>query len=82
MITERGTRETPWGLVLHVQIGREDNARLSWLSIWKAFARAYPRRWAFEVFPPKESLVDEINAYHLWVLPEGRAPDDLRIDSR
>lgn len=30
-----------------------------------------PDRWALEVYPPEEFLVDAANEYHLWVLPEG-----------
>ena len=28
-------------------------------------------RMAVEVFPPRKELVDQADAYHLWVLPEG-----------
>lgn len=30
-----------------------------------------PERLAVEVFPPRSELVDQADAYHLWVLPEG-----------
>lgn len=30
-----------------------------------------PGRVAMEVFPPASELVDQADAYHLWVLPEG-----------
>ncbi len=30
-----------------------------------------PERLAVEVFPPRAELVDQADAYHLWVLPEG-----------
>jgi len=42
--------------------------------VWEAFAAAYPGRWAVEVFPPAERLVDGKHVYHLFVLsdrPEG-----------
>lgn len=33
------------------------------------------RRAAVEIFPPDDSLVDVANIRHLWVYPEGEAPD-------
>lgn len=31
-----------------------------------------PEREAFEMFPAESRLVDTVNQYHLWVLPEGQ----------
>lgn len=31
-------------------------------------------RWAVEVFPPEDDLVDTSNQFHLWVMPEGIEP--------
>jgi hypothetical protein len=36
-------------------------------------------RWAVECFPPRARLVDDADAYHLWVLPPDSAwPYDLK----
>lgn len=36
-------------------------------------------RWAIEVFPPRDAIVDNYNLRHVWVMPRGwTAPVDLR----
>lgn len=73
-------RLSPWGRARHVQISRRDWRPMSYAEIQQVFNRAYPRRWAVMVFPPKEALVDRRNGYHLFVLPAGRAPECFRLD--
>lgn len=53
---------------------------MGWAAVWSAFTKAFPGRWAVEVYPPASHLVDEVNQYHLWML-EGPPPVELRIDA-
>lgn len=73
-ITERGYRDSCLGRVLQLKIHAPQYQPLSWREIWEAFASQYPGRWAVQVFPPRDKLVDGKSVYHLWVLegePEG-----------
>jgi hypothetical protein len=38
--------------------------------LWELFAELYPGRWAVQIFPPGEQLIDQVNKYHLYVLDE------------
>lgn len=78
----RGQVDSPFGVLQQVQIGAYDGRSMLWREVWEQFALAFPRCWALQVFPPSDSLVDDVNAYHLWVLPEGVSPGELRIDRR
>jgi hypothetical protein len=66
----------PWGEVARLKVYTSDYRRLSWLQVWQAFQGAYPNRWALELYPPAEELVDEAHVYHLWLLPEEWWPPD------
>jgi len=65
-----------WGPCQHVVMRLKPEAvPLSGLT-WAAKQRVKDElvgaeRVAVEVFPPKSELVDQADAYHLWVLPEG-----------
>jgi hypothetical protein len=80
LLSDRGPRTSPWGTATHVQFTSESGRTLSWAEVYEAFAEAFPGCWAVEVYPPREFLVDEVNAYHLFVLPPGAELGDLRID--
>lgn len=74
IVRERGVRPTCLGPALQLKVFAPGYRRLSWREVWEAFARAYPGRWAVEVFPPAGRLIDAKNVYHLFVLadePEG-----------
>jgi hypothetical protein len=75
----RAQRSSPWGTVEQVQVGRYDGAAMGWREVWEVLDRHRPGCWALEVLPPREHLVDEVNAYHLWVLPPGVRPGPLNI---
>lgn len=77
-ITERGTRPSCLGTVLQLKVFAQDYRLLSWREVWEAFAAAYPGRWAVQVFPPADRLLDTKNVYHLFVLPGEPAGLDLR----
>jgi hypothetical protein len=77
-ITERGMRDSCLGAVLQLKICTRDYQQLSWREIWEAFTAAYPGRWAVQVFPPRERLLDAKHVYHLFVLPEEPRGLDLR----
>ena len=73
-ITERKYHESCLGRVLQLKIFTDDFDRLYWSEVWEEFVKRYPGKWAVQVFPPVEKLVDGKNVYHLWVLdqcPEG-----------
>jgi len=47
---------------------------LDWDTLMRLKDQAgYAHRWAVEVFPPDDEIVDDANMRHLWLLPE--APD-------
>ena len=50
---------------------------LAWREVWECFAAAYPGKWAVQVFPPREELVDGKAVYHLFVADEPL--DELNI---
>jgi len=73
----------PWGEVTRLKVYTSDYRRLSWSQVWQAFQSAYPNRWALELYPPSEELVDEAHVYHLWLLPEGwRPPEGMNLAAR
>jgi hypothetical protein len=76
-ITERGYRDTCLGRVLQLKIFARGYPRLAWREVWEAFASAYPGKWALEIFPPADELVDSKAVYHLFVLE--REPAGLNI---
>lgn len=78
LVTERGYRESALGSVLQLKIYAGDYRQLSWREIWEAFSDRYPGRWAVQVFPPRERLLDVKCVYHLWVLPGEPTGLDLR----
>ena len=69
-ITERGHRDSCLGLVLQLKVWAPGYPPLSWSDIYGAFTARYPGRWAVQVLPPTDSLVDGKACYHLWVLSE------------
>lgn len=73
----------PWGEVARLKVYAPDYRRLSWLEVWQAFHETYPNRWALELYPPAEKLVDDAQVYHLWLLPEEwRPPDGMNLATR
>lgn len=61
------------GVVQRLAVVRKDSATVrSWRDMQAIKDElAGPSRTAIEVFPPAGEVIDEINAYHLWVLPPG-----------
>jgi hypothetical protein len=66
-----------WGEVTHLKVYTPDYKRLSWLQVWQAFTAVYPGRWAVELYPPQEELVNDAHVYHLWLLPEEWTPPKM-----
>lgn len=64
--------EVPGGLT-HLSIKRNDKTRVrEWRHLQQIKNElAGPHRFAVEIFPPEQFLVDQADQYHLWVLPEG-----------
>ena len=79
-IQEIGERSTDFGMVLYIKIRRRDGAPMGWREVWDKFSDLYPDRWAVQVFPPADCLVDEANIYHLFVLE--REPRGMNICRR
>lgn len=78
VITERGTHETCLGPALWIKIWARGYPVLGWREVWEAFAQVYPGRWAVQIFPPTDYLVDGKNVYHIWVLESKPEGFDLR----
>lgn len=67
----------------YVRIDAADFRQLSWSEVWQAFNDTHPGRWAIEFFPPKARLVDDANAYHLWMAqPDWQPPCKMDMKSR
>lgn len=61
-----------WGEIIHLWIRRHDNNDISWYEKMRIKESLMgEKRFAVEVFPPKEYLVDQADMYHLYVLPLG-----------
>lgn len=78
VITERGTRDSALGRVRQLKIFAPDYRPLAWREVWDCFTAAYPGRWAVQVFPPADQLVDEKPVYHLFVCDAEPAGLNLR----
>lgn len=62
---------TSWGIIEHAFIQDKNNTAISWAEKQKIKNELFGKnRTAIEVYPPDNRLVDAVNAYHLWVLPE------------
>lgn len=77
-ITDRGVRDSCLGPVIQLKIFAEDYRPLYWREVWEAFNKNYPGRWAVQVFPPRESLIDSKAVYHLFVLEDEPTGLNLR----
>lgn len=64
-------RLDPWGHLERVKVRACDGRPMTWRQAWEVWSDVYPDRWAFQIFPPASSLLDEANVYHLLMLPEG-----------
>ena len=70
----------PWGTVTHLKLYTPEYKRLNWVQVWQAFTDVYPDRWAIELYPPAEELINDAHVYHLWLLPEGwRPPSSMNL---
>lgn len=75
-----GERFTSFGVATYLRVYRDDDQPMSWREIWETFSSVYPDRWAIEVFPPADELIDEANVYHLFMLEE--EPTGMNIKRR
>lgn len=72
-----------WGTVTHLKVYTPDYKRLNWVQVWQAFTDVYPGRWAIELYPPADDLVNDAHVYHLWLLPEGwRPPTSMNLAAK
>ena len=67
-------RETEWGTIEHLMISDRKGRKIS--DHWKFLQKVKNEilgedRLAVEIYPPTSELIDEVNAYHLWVFPKG-----------
>lgn len=69
-----------WGWVTHLRVQRQDGkAGISWdrlQQVKNEYAGLYAR--AVEIYPSEHELVNEINARHLWVVPDHVVLPNLR----
>lgn len=77
-IVERGVRDSVLGPVLQLKVFEPGYRPLGWREVWDAFTAAYPGRWAVQVFPPVDHLVDGKAVYHLFVCEAPPAGLNLR----
>lgn len=77
-ITERGVKQTVLGPALQIKVFAPGYPVLTWREVWEAFATRYPGKWAIQVFPSRDRLLDAKNVYHLFVLNACPTGLDLR----
>jgi hypothetical protein len=75
-------QHSPYPGVDHLSVERHDGGvDIPWSHlqhIKDALAPDGRSRWAIEVFPPSDGVVDVANMRHLWVMPHGwRSPVDF-----
>ena len=66
-ILECDRRPTEFGEALYVRIHRKDMAVMGFRELWEVFDQFYPGKWALQVFPDRQNLIDQANKYHLFV---------------
>lgn len=73
---------TIWGRVTHLFIRNRDNSDIPWRDKQKIKNMLFGKeKLAIEVFPPEQRLVDEVGAYHLWILHDTDLPFCLKRKS-
>ena len=78
VVTMRNSRETALGPALAIKVFAPDYRPLAWDEVHDAFVRAFPGKWAVEVFPPEDALVNGKAVRHLWVLDDAPRGLDIR----
>lgn len=76
-VLECDDRDSPLGPAHYVRIHRKDMAKMGFRELWEVFDALYPGRWAVQVFPPRQHLLDQANKYHLFVLDHPPVAFDL-----
>lgn len=62
----------PFGKLQHAMINTASSTEVAWCEKQRIKDELFGlERTAIEVFPPVSELIDEANAYHLWVFPPG-----------
>jgi hypothetical protein len=79
-ILECDVRNTSLGKALRIQLERYDGEPMSWEAVWEAFEAKYPGKWAAQMFPPRPSLLNGANKYHLFVFEETPVGLDISQD--
>lgn len=63
--------ETAWGIVQHACIRNAESIDIPWAEKQRIKNEIFGREsQAIEVFPKESQLVDEVNMYHIWVIPD------------
>jgi hypothetical protein len=79
-ITERNRLTTALGDALLIKVFEPGYRALGWREVWDAFSARYPDKWAVQVFPPADQLVDGKSVYHLFVLDKPPAGLNIRTE--
>lgn len=72
--------QTEWGMVQHACIRNAQSTDIPWAEKQRIKNEIFGEESvAIEVFPKTSELVDAVNMYHIWILPEGfQLPFNLR----
>lgn len=63
--------KTPFGTVQHACMRNTNNTDIPWAEKQRIKNELFGKEaQAVEVFPKESLLVDQVNMYHIWVLPE------------
>lgn len=67
-------QNTEWGTIDHLMVSHRKGQKISdhWQFLQQVKNEIMGQdRLAIEIYPPTTDLVDQVNAYHLWVFPIG-----------
>ena len=70
-------RDTSLGPARRIRMWAQGYETMTWREIWEAFTKLYPGKWAVQVYPPTDQLVDGRAIYHLFVCEQD--PQGLNI---
>lgn len=66
------TIQTEWGILEHAAIRNDTSDDIPWREKQRIKNEIFGEdRFAVEVYPSVEELVDQANMYHIWVFPKG-----------
>lgn len=76
-ILECDIRPTALGEALRIRVHRHDMNPMGWRELWEVFSSRYPGKWACQMLPPDNLMIDQANKYHLFIFD--KAPVGMNL---